>query len=350
MTEPSQQVRSSRPPVSEHIGALDGVRALSILLVIFAHTAPLGPNAWGLNEASGVMGMSLFFCLSGFLIVTMLSRNADAVSFLIRRVLRIVPSVLVYVLLMVLIFGIGWRAVAENLLFVTNYFYDGRGRGEIYAPMSHLWSLSVEMHFYLAIGLATLILGQRSLWLVPPLAIVITLLRIDAGAHANIATHLRVDEILAGGTLALVALHFGPAIRSALASRAAASAMLALAAALWVMSCHTAFGPMMYLRPYCAALLVGVVMHCRLPFLHPLLESRPARYVARISYALYIYHPLMVSGWMNAGSDVERYLLKRPLSYALTWAAAHASTFWWEERWQQLARRLTAGRRRVLAS
>lgn len=332
-----------------HIAALDGVRALSILFVLAAHTLPLGPKGLALNATSGAMGMSLFFCLSGFLIVSLLSRNADAVSFLIRRVLRIVPAVAVYVLLMAVFFGIGWRAVAENALFVTNYFFEGRGRvdGETVAPMTHLWSLSVEMHFYIAIGLAALFLGKRCVWLVIPAALVVTANRIASSVEINIATHFRVDEILSGGILALVTLHYGSQLRTALARNRVAVPLLIAAIALWFMSCHPAFEPVMYVRPYLAALLVGVVIHCHIPVLHPWLEGRIAAYIAKVSYALYIYHPMMIWGWMNEGTVVERYVFKRPISWVLAFAAAHMSTFWWEARWQAFARRLTAGRKPV---
>lgn len=336
-----------------HIAALDGVRALSILFVLAAHTLPLGPKALQLNAASGAMGMSLFFCLSGFLIVSLLSRNADAVSFLIRRVLRIVPAVAVYVLLMVLFFGIGWQAVADNALFITNYTFEGRGHAgpaadtPIIAPMTHLWSLSVEMHFYIAIGLAAVLLGRHCVWLVIPAALAVTANRIAVSVEINIATHLRVDEILSGGILALVALHYGARLRGGLARNRVALPALMAALVLWFLSCHPAFEPVMYFRPYLAALVVGIVIHSRIPLLHPVLEGRIASYIAKVSYALYIYHPMMIWGWMNEGSITERYLLKRPVSWVLAFAAAHVSTFWWEARWQALARRLTAGRKPV---
>lgn len=327
-----------------HIAALDGVRALSILLVLAAHALPLGPSSWQLNSASGAMGMSLFFCLSGFLIITLLSHNADAISFLTKRILRIVPAMAVYVLVMVMLFGIGWNAVVENFLFITNYNYDGRGRGEVAAPMTHLWSLSVEMHFYIAIGIAALFLGKRCVWLIIPAALYVTTTRIMDEVTLNIATHRRVDEILSGGILALVALHYGTPIRAALMHWPRALWFMVGAAVLWFVSSHPSGGAMMYFRPYFAALLVGIVIHCNVPLLHAALEGRIARYLAAISYALYIWHPLTIWGWMNEGSTLERYLLKRPVSFALAFAAAHASTFWWESHWQTLARRLTRNR------
>lgn len=329
---------------SDHIPynhALDGVRAASILLVILTHTAPLGPKFLQANAMTGLMGMSLFFCLSGYLIVSMLQRNADPIVFLTRRILRIVPAVALYVLLMVILFGLTWRGVLENLLFITNYNFEGRGRGSVEAPMTHLWSLSVEMHFYIAMGFLAAIFGKKCVYFVPPAAIIITLIRIDAGAYANIATHLRVDEILSGGILGIVAFRWGDKIRSFLQNPTRAWVFLIAALAVWVTTCHAWGGPMNYARPYAAAILVGIIMHCRLGRLHDVLEGKIAAYIARISYALYIYHPLMVFGWMNAGSDWMRYLIKRPISYLLSLAAAHASTYYWEKHWQELAKRLT---------
>lgn len=332
---------------SNHIRALDGVRAASILLVLIAHTVPAGPSAWSLNALAGAMGMALFFNLSGFLIVSVLERNANAWTFLTKRILRIVPAVAVYVLLMVILFGIGWRAVIENGLFITNYNYDGRGRGEVAAPMTHLWSLSVEMQFYVAIGIAALLMGRRCVWLVPIAMVFITGVRVYYGEPHNIATHLRVDEILSGGTLALIHLRYGSAIRDALSRRSVAITAFVITAAMLLASSHLDMGWWKYTRPYCAALFVGVIIHTHLGLLHDILEGRVARYIARISYALYIYHPLGIWGWMNEGTVYERYLLKRPFSYLFAFAAAHVSTFYWEAYWQRLANRLTRNNRRI---
>jgi peptidoglycan/LPS O-acetylase OafA/YrhL len=76
-----------------------------------------------------------------------------------------------------------------------------------------------------------------------------------------------------------------------------------------------------------------------------ILESGPMRYIATISYALYIVHPVTFQGWFNEGGVFERYLLKRPISFAMTFAAAHLSTFYWERYWTQAARNWVARKR-----
>ena len=76
---------------ADRLPVLDGLRAISILLVLAAHMLPLGPKVLRLNETAGPMGMSLFFALSGFLIVSGLRHNADVPEFLIKRLSKILP-------------------------------------------------------------------------------------------------------------------------------------------------------------------------------------------------------------------------------------------------------------------
>ena len=135
-----------------------------------------------------------------------------------------------------------------------------------------------------------------------------------------------------------------PELRRWLAAPVLAWALVALLSVLLVISSHKHGGPIVYLRSYIAMALVGTIMHCNLRPLLAVLESRPAQHIARISYALYIWHMLMVFGWMNEGTTFERYALKRPVSWALTWAAAYASTTWWESYWQARVRQWLARR------
>ena len=329
---PNTAPRALRTP---YVSCLDGVRAVSILLVLLAHTAPLGPKSWLLNAMAGRMGMALFFCLSGYLIVSMLYRDPDVLPFIAKRVMRIVPALFLYLTVLLVFFDLPLQSYILNLVFVSNYAVSGLGGG----PVGHLWSLAVEMHFYLAISLAVLLGGARAVWVVIPGALVITGFRVEAEVVSNINTHLRADEILVGGWLALISYHWGAHLRKLFAHPIVAGALIAVLSGLFVVSSHEYGGVFVYLRPYIAMALVGVIMHCRLRGLLDILESRIARYIARISYALYIWHPLMVFGIMNTGSTMERYLFKRPISWALTWVAAHLSTVYWEAFWQRRVRR-----------
>lgn len=247
--------------------------------------------------------------------------------------LRIVPAVFLYLVILRIFLDLPWKAFALNMLFISNYFYDGLGVGT-----GHLWSLCVEVHFYLAIGLLVWLFGRQAVWLVVPAAMIVTSLRIDTGVVSNINTHLRLDEILVGGLLALISMKYGDRLRQIFAQPWIPWTVLTLAALLFFISSHSAGGVLTYFRPYFTMCLVGVIIHSNLGGVTRLLEGRIAAYTAKISYALYIYHPLMIVGWMNTGSTMERYLFKRPISYALTWISAHLSSFVWEKYWQTKAR------------
>ncbi|MBS0243372.1 MAG: hypothetical protein JSS20_14430, partial [Proteobacteria bacterium] len=68
--------------------------------------------------------------------------------------------------------------------------------------------------------------------------------------------------------------------------------------------------------------------------------TRTLVYIAAISYALYVIHPAFMLGWFNDENILVKYLVKRPLGFALTLALAHLSTFTWEARWQKAGRHL----------
>ena len=148
---------------------IQGLRALAVLAVIGAHAA-----GW---PAGGVMGVDVFFVISGFLITGMLLREARDTgrvslgSFYARRARRLLPAALT-VLIAVAVAGwflfnrtrgeqtlwdAAWAAVfASNWNFAaqgTDYFAD---TGAV-SPLQHFWSLSVEEQFYLVWPLLLLV-------------------------------------------------------------------------------------------------------------------------------------------------------------------------------------------------
>jgi peptidoglycan/LPS O-acetylase OafA/YrhL len=329
---------SSSSPVGDKIPALDGLRALSVLLVLACHLLPLGPKALRLNETAGAMGMSLFFALSGFLITSGLIRNSDVHEFLTRRLTRILPLAYAYTAVIFLGFTFNPEALIWTNLFMINYFtqYIVPGLTE------HLWSLCVEMHFYMAIALIVSSVGKRGLWLVWPACLIITLLRVRAGAYISIETHLRVDEILVGACVATVLPR--------LSNLKVFPELIVVVVIIWAFSSCPLTHSLQYVRPYSVALLLFFTINCSSNYPKTILASPLLRYIATISYALYVVHPATAYGWLNEGGVLTKYLLKRPISFALTFIFAHLSTFYWERPWRMAVKQLLQKRQQIASA
>ena len=138
-----------------HIPYLDGWRGLAIVFLMIGHFFPVP----GINL--GAFGVNLFFVLSGCLMARILFIDAAPLPvFYKRRVARIVPSVLVFVGLIVLGFlalgkPVSWRETAAAVLFVTNYFPGAPGNAVM--PFGHIWSLCVEEHSYILLSVAAIL-------------------------------------------------------------------------------------------------------------------------------------------------------------------------------------------------
>lgn len=311
---------------------LDGWRGISILAVLACHLLPLGPKRWDLNYSMGLFGMALFFGLSGFLITGFLLRRGGVRDFLIRRLCRILP--LAWVALLI---GL-WMSHAPADDWLPNFlFYANLPPFHLAAVTGHFWSLCVEVQFYATVALVFSLFGRRGLVIgLPIAAIAVTGLRVYLHAYSAIATYARVDEILAGGVLALIyAGELGARARSFVAGL---NPLLMLG--LLCASTLTVCGPIDYARPYFAAALLGCTLLQSEEGSEGLLKSPILAYIAEISYALYIVHPFLIHSWLGSGSKLVKYA-KRPLLLAATFAIAHVSTFYYESRWIAFGKKLS---------
>jgi peptidoglycan/LPS O-acetylase OafA/YrhL len=168
---PASRPFSGAIPFAAGVGylpGLDGLRAISILIVLIAH---LGFE----HIVPGGLGVTVFFFVSGFLITRLLvaEQNAregriDLKNFYIRRFLRLMPALYVFIPVVALLampFGAQPLAihVAAAVFYGVNY-YDALtgllGLPERLVPWGHLWSLAVEEHFYLVFPAALALLGR----------------------------------------------------------------------------------------------------------------------------------------------------------------------------------------------
>jgi peptidoglycan/LPS O-acetylase OafA/YrhL len=324
---------ASAPKRMPRLPVLNGWRGLSIAAVLMAHMLPLGPKALKLNFAFGLFGMAIFFTLSGFLITSSLYFYQNVRAFVIHRVFRIVPSAWLYIVLVLLILHASLAVWMAHLFFYANLppirLNDYTGA---------LWSLCVEMQFYLFVTLLFLVFRRRGLWLLPLFCLGVTTYRIFSGADAlaSIFTYYRVDEILSGASLAI----FFHGKYSHYLKQALARINPLIPFVLLCVSCYHLYPWTNYLRPYFAAALVGTTLYHKGTWWNVFLESKPLGYLALISYALYIWHQPFHAGWWDTGSTALKYLVKRPVGFGLVFLIAHFSTFYYEKYWINFGKRL----------
>ena len=289
---------------------LDGLRALSVIAVIWQHTSGRpGP----LISAQGHFGVDMFFAISGVLITTLLLRERDRngrisiSAFYIRRTGRIFP--LYYAVLAVyVVLVLATRADTPEgqyflsklpafLTYTSNWFVDlDAGNSVIFY---FAWSLATEEQFYL-------------FW--PPLLMCLLLLRSDRKVHVLIALGalILVNQLALAssstaflvtvlGSLALpillgailaVMLHdpTGFAIlKGPLGQRWSAPALgAAILASLAVPTPEQ-------LTQVLMALLAAAICMREDTWLHPVLRWRPLAWVGIVSYGIYLMHMLVAN-------------------------------------------------------
>lgn len=203
--------------VSQRIPCLDGLRGISILLVVVGHWL----YAWARYHSGFVIplplrsvarnGVTLFFGISGFLITTLLLSDYARFgairlkSFYLRRGFRILPAFWFYLLLIALVTRP--RSPGEfgsAMLFLTDYLFPHNGY------LAHTWSLSIEEQFYLLWPLTLSLAGpKRGLKIAAVVVILTPFMRLAtylAFPHAQQEwmLHTRIDAIMCGSFIALL--------------------------------------------------------------------------------------------------------------------------------------------------
>ncbi len=328
---------------SERQPVLDGVRAISILAVLWTHLFPLRVGGIPLNESLGIFGMALFFILSGYLITGQLLKQPPVSSFVARRLLRVVPAAWICLALVWWLWPVGLDTALSYLLFYANLPPQ-----RLVPPVDHFWSLCVEVQFYMLAALMLWLRVRAIWWLFPALLLAITALRIGHQVTASSITWFRADDLLAGACLALLmhSRHWA-AVKVQLA-RAGLVPLLLIALLACSFLPHPGLNPLSFLRPYVAGAFVATLLAQPAHPLSRALGGPKLAYIATVSYALYIWHLPLAATWLGSGDVVTKYL-KRPLLLLVLFAVAHVSTFQIERRFNELAKRVGAGRRTTAA-
>jgi peptidoglycan/LPS O-acetylase OafA/YrhL len=311
--------------ITTKIRGFDGLRALAVISVVFTHLHALlflvksGYIPMRIAPMlDGFAGVQVFFVLSGFLITTLLIREASRTgrisirNFMVRRILRIFPLYIVFLmftLALILTWGTGVTSWA-SFFFAAAYIYNFVPRDLYTAFMGHLWSLAVEEHFYLIwpISFSKLLGRSKAVsyltitgFIIFCFVCTIWLQRIGVDHRFFVVRwSFTAGFSIAMGCLAAVALDDD---RFSLDKKAWLTSpwFLVIALILYCNSVVMQTGLIViddllssYIRCAGIMLLIVYVYSNQASLMVAALEWRPLRYVGAISYGIYMYQGLFI--------------------------------------------------------
>lgn len=351
-----------------YMPGLDGLRALAVLAVIAYHlNLPWAPG--------GLLGVCVFFVLSGYLITDILaaqwqsSGKINLKEFWLARARRLLPALFVMlggVIVWLSVFDPGrlsslWNDVIAAIFYISNWwlvfhqvsYFDSFGPP---SPLGHLWSLAVEEQFYL---IWPLLLGL-GLYCIPwrrrLIGLIIALAFTSAAAMAIIyqpgldpsrvyyGTDTRAFALLIGAALALVwpSRKLSADLsrrRRIILDAAGGAALLAVLFMIWQSNQYqnSLYYGGLFLFSIVAAVLVAVLAHPA-SRLGRIFGMQPLRWLGVCSYGIYLWHypvitltsPELNTGGMNIAlavlqtvmcillAAVSWYFIEKPIRYG-TW-------------------------------
>jgi len=283
---------------TRRIPSLDGLRAISITLVILSHLVKWKHVSLEVLGSYGALGVHVFFVLSGYLITNLLLREHERSStislrdFYIRRAYRIFPAAFVFLAIVIVLCWrqMRWYHAAAAVFYVANL--------DVTRPwiFGHLWSLSIEEQFYLLWPFALKKFPSHKTAILlcgfiatPVFWVGLYGFRVRNGLLGSLPAY--ADQLAIGCLLAIFAPRL-PKIRGSFAL---------------VMFLVTIFVPwfpattpwrsmfmLFALRPLLNISLAGLVLHViQVPY--RALNWPPVAWLGRISYSLYLWQEVFCS-------------------------------------------------------
>lgn len=337
----------SAPSVRSSLGylpSLDGLRGAAVIAVLIYHAAPSA-------LIGGFLGVDVFFVLSGYLITAILIREhertgrIDLGQFWIRRLLRLVPALLLMVTIATaykITVG-GWREPLIDAAFVLGYIANWShafGIRPLYL-LGHTCSLAVEMQFYLLwppLFLSLVASGvQRRTAAGLIVAVAVAVAAYRAWAIHEWATP---DRLYNGLDARADSLFLGCATAFALADEGLSRALRCRWISVAAYFAAACLGGLLFAKNYqnlryyeglffvvaCgSAAIVAALISGRMTAARRLLEWPPLVWVGVVSYGVYLWH-IPVYRIMQAEADASPAALLA-VGVPLTFAIAAASYY-----------------------
>ncbi len=367
MTLPTNS-ENDRYRSTKYFPSLDGLRALSILAVIWYHVPELRP-LW----ATGFLGVHLFFVISGFLITTLLLREKAASgrislkNFYIRRTLRIFPAYyLTLGLFLLLCLAVpdlhanGLATYLHNLpsfaTYTSNWFVYPWGPGRVVFVAA--WSLATEEQFYL-FWPGIIALSRR--WYIP-IAVMLLLIAVNelikiklgylfflSGQSLPITILNSVSTAICLGCLLAFTLDRPKSFNLAwkvLGQKWSAPLFMLLMLLVSVIPNNDELHVLrMFYICIAMTLAVGASSIRTDNLLRPLLANRAVRYIGSISYGMYLFHAFGINFTDRYFGFTKQWpLLQFVAVVGSTIAIASISYFFYERYFLRLKERFSARR------
>ena len=320
---------------TRYIAALDGLRAFAVLAVIAYH--------FGFDwAAGGLLGVTVFFVLSGYLITSLLvgewrkTKTIDLKSFWIRRARRLLPAIVLVIVCTVILCTIFNHELLTKmrpdippaLLFFSNWWYIFHDISYFEAlgapsPLTHFWSLAIEEQFYLVWPTLLFFLFKagskkktisRITLVLTALSVLLMFFLYDPSADPSrvyYGTDTRAFSLLIGALLAFMwpsnQLSGAGSVKLPRMTRlifdgVGIAAFIGLVIMVVLVN---GFSPFMYrggilLASLLSAVVIAVLVHPQSTFAH-IASLPPLVWIGKRSFGMYLWHyPIMLL--MNGGN------------------------------------------------
>lgn len=318
---------------------IDGLRAWAVVPVLLFHA--------GFGFPGGYAGVDVFFVISGYLIGSLILKEATTGKFRfghfwMRRIRRLFPAWAV-VLVATTIAAVVWLVpphlaeygrslVSQPLMWANFHFWEGSGYFETaseFQPLLHTWSLAVEEQFYVVLPLVLLPLMRFSRRVIPVVAIGVTIGSFvfsfqateDFPSLAFFLLPARLWELNLGVLLALMPSGGFP--RRWMNETAALLGLVLISFAYATFDSNTAFPGPWALLPCLGTFLFLFSTSGGLTLAGCFTSARPLVWIGKISYPLYLWHwPVIVFvkyHWISEPS-APIMIMALTFSVVLAWA------------------------------